>query len=149
MDKKIAIFTRYLLEFMLICGIGVILSLPFSLRFLGERYIIEIREAYLLYLIIFGIAGIFGILILYNLRKMIMTVLKGNCFVRANVRSLNAMAAYSMGIFGVFLIKMIRIPTWATAVILLVFFIASVFSKVLSQVFLQAVLYKEETDFTI
>lgn len=149
MDKKLATFTKYLLDFMLVSGIGMVATLPFSFRFLGERYIRQIQKGYLLYLLIFGIAGVFGILIVYELRKMIKTVLAERCFVRANVKSLNAMAAYSTGIFGLFLIKLFWIPSWATAIILLVFFIAAVFSKVLSQVFLQAILYKEETDFTI
>lgn len=149
MDKKLATFTKYLLDFMLISGIGIVATLPFSFRFLGERYIRPIQKEYLLYLIVFGIAGIFGILIVYELRKMIKSVLAEHCFVRANVKSLNAMAAYSMGIFGLFLVKLLWVPTWATAIILLVFFIAAVFSRVLSQVFLRAILYKEETDFTI
>lgn len=48
-----------------------------------------------------------------------------------------------------FFIKICVLPTPATGVIVLVFFIASLFCEVLAYVFDKAVNYKEENDLTI
>ena len=59
------------------------------------------------------------------------------------------MAVLSLCIVVMFVIKICVIPTPATGVIVLVFFIASLFCEVLAHVFAEAVKYKEENDLTI
>ena len=66
-----------------------------------------------------------------------------------NVRSLNTMAVLSLCIVVMFVIKVCVMPTPATGIIVLVFFIASLFCEVLAHVFAKAVNYKEENDLTI
>lgn len=80
---------------------------------------------------------------------MMGTVADGNCFVYMNVSSLRKMAVFSIVIAAVTLVKLFLVPTPATAVVVLVFFIAALFSQVLSYVFEKAVSYKEENDLTI
>ena len=81
--------------------------------------------------------------------QMMKTVLEESCFVYENVRCLNRMAVLSLCISILFIIELCLIPAPAAGIIILVFFIAALFSKVLSYVFAQAVSYKEENDFTI
>lgn len=100
-------------------------------------------------LFIFGISGILGVTIIYELRRMIKSVIKEECFILANVTSLRHMARLSIAITITWIIKMIIHPTPASFVIIIVFFIAALFSQVLACVFAQAVAYKEENDFTI
>ena len=52
-------------------------------------------------------------------------------------------------IAAAFIVKVFAVPTPATFVIILTFFIAGLFSHVLSLVFAEAVRYKEENDLTI
>ena len=59
------------------------------------------------------------------------------------------MAVFSSIIAIVTAVKLFVVPTPATAVVVLVFFIAALFSQVLSYVFEKAVSYKEENDLTI
>ena len=80
---------------------------------------------------------------------MFFTVLKEDCFVEENVRSLKKMGTYSFCITGVSILRLFIIITPATLVIILVFIIAGLFSKVLANVFEQAVNYKLENDLTI
>lgn len=80
---------------------------------------------------------------------MMQTVMEENCFVYKNVGSLQRMAVFSIMIAVITFIKLFVIPTPATAVVVLVFFIAALFSQVLSHVFEKAVSYKEENDLTI
>ena len=59
------------------------------------------------------------------------------------------MGILSFIICGITLVRLVFVITPATLIIILVFFIAGLFSIVLSQVFAQAVSYKEENDLTI
>lgn len=54
-----------------------------------------------------------------------------------------------IGIVIMFIFKLFFVPTPATGIIILVFFIAALFSQVLADVFEKAVNYKEENDLTI
>ena len=100
-------------------------------------------------LLIFAVSGVCGLMIIAQLRRMMKTVIEGACFVPDNVRSLQVMARLSLVIAGAFIIKLFIVPTPATAIIVLVFFIAALFSQVLANVFAEAIRYKEETDLTI
>lgn len=59
------------------------------------------------------------------------------------------MSGYSMLIAWITLLRLLVVITPAAIVIVLVFFIAGLFSRVLSEVFEEAVAYKLENDFTI
>lgn len=149
MNVRFIKFTKMLLDFMFFGGIIVFITLPYTLKLFGKYYSALINKYFLLMLLIFGAAGIFGILIISQLRKMMKTVLAESCFIYENVKSLNRMAVFSLCIVVLFILKLFFIPTPATGVIILVFFIAMLFSEVLSHVFAQAVKYKEENDLTI
>ena len=72
-----------------------------------------------------------------------------NCFVDNNTKSLRIMGKVSFLIVILFAVKCVLLPTPATFIIVLTFFIAGLFSHVLSLVFAEAVNYKEENDLTI
>lgn len=142
-------FTKYFLDFMFFAGILVEITLPFTLRMAGKYYSAEIGRQYIPMLIIFGISGICGLIIVFCLRKMMRTVTEKNCFVSENTRSLKVMGRVSLVITVLFLVKSVMIPTPASFIIVLTFFIAGMFSHVLSLVFEEAVRFKEENDLTI
>ena len=148
-QSRLISFTKYFLDFMFFSGILVEVSLPFSLKMLGEYYWKEVAEQYWPMLIIFGLSGICGLIIVYQLRKMMKTVVKRECFVDNNTKSLSTMGKVSFVITVLFIVKCILLPTPASFVIVLTFFIAGVFSHVLSLVFEEAVRFKEENDLTI
>lgn len=148
-QSRLISFTKYFLDFMFFSGILVEVSLPFSLKMLGEYYWKEMAEQYWPMLIIFGLSGICGLIIVYQLRKMMKTVVKRECFVDNNTKSLSTMGKVSFVITVLFIVKCILLPTPASFVIVLTFFIAGVFSHVLSLVFDEAVRFKEENDLTI
>ena len=98
---------------------------------------------------IFFLSGIFAVLILQQLRRMFGTVLNDDCFVRENVASLEKMSIYSFFIAVITACRLFIYLTPAVLVIILVFVIAVLFSKVLAGVFDKAVTYKQENDLTI
>lgn len=148
-QKRIIIFTKYLLNFMFYSGILVAVSLPFTLKLAGRYYSADLAEHYISMLSIFFLSGVSGLVIVWQLRKMISTVIDRNCFVDSNTKSLRVMGKAAFVIAVLFLIKMFILPTPATFIIILTFFIAGIFSYVLSFVFSEAVRYKEENDLTI
>lgn len=148
-ENRIILFTKYLLNFMFCTGILVAASLPCTLKLAGRYYSKELGEHYISMLIIFLVSGICGLVIVYQLRKMIGTVIRRNCFSDVNTKSLKIMEAAAFLITVLFFIKLFVIPTPATFIIVLTFFIAGLFSHVLSLVFSEAIRYKEENDLTI
>ena len=140
--------TKGLLDFLFFGGILVTASLPITIKMLGA-FSEELHTHYGESLIIYFVLGIAAIVILRELRKIFKTVVNKDCFVRENVISLDKMCKWSFFIVLMSIVRCIVFVTPAMLVVILVFTIAGLFSKVLSFVFEEAVGYKEENDFTI
>lgn len=140
--------TKYLLDFMFYCGMVVTVTLPVSVKWIGT-YLTEVEEHYGEIVVIYFVLGIAALVIIRELRRIFATVLKQDCFVEANVRSLDKMGNWSFFIVIMSMVRSIVYLTIAMLVVILVFTIAGLFSKVLAKVFEEAVRYKEENDLTI
>lgn len=141
-------FTKVLLDLLFYLGIVVTVTLPISFHFIGIYYP-TIGDNYIAMTVLFFISGVLALIIIGNLRKMFKTVLNEDCFVEDNVIALKRMGVASFLISVINILRLFVVVTPATLIIILVFFIAGLFSLVLAQVFGQAVDYKEETDYTI
>ena len=140
--------TKYILDFIFYDGIITTATLPFSLKFVG-KYLDRVKENYAEAVMIYFVLGIAAVVIIRELRKIFKTVIQKNCFVRDNVVSLDKMFKWSMFIVIMSIVRSVVYLTIAMGVVILVFLIAGLFSKVLAFVFEQAVEYKEENDLTI
>ena len=141
-------FTSALLAVMFYGGIAVTAALPWIFRW-GARFYPSLETHYWLNTILFMLSGVGAVCIIYELRRMFRTVLAEDCFVYQNVVSLQRMGWLGLAIAVITAVRLVIIFTPATVVIIIVFFIAALFSFVLSQVFDRAVRYKEENDLTI
>lgn len=148
MNNKLTIFTKGLLDIIFYIGIGIELSIPVLFRFFG-LYAKSFRDYYIPQCIIYMISGIFTLMIVQELRKVFITVLNENAFVDSNTESLKKMSICSFIISLLSIIRLIFSLTPATFMVILVFFIAGLFSMVLCQVFKTAIHYKRENDLTI
>lgn len=148
MKDKLTIITKFILDFMFYSGILVILTLPFSIKLYG-RYNSYFANNYIPLILLLSSSGVFAILIIYELRKMFRTVINDDCFIQANVISLRRMGTYSLIIALITAGRLFLYITPSVLIVILVFVIAGLFSKVLSQVFDKAVTYKLENDLTI
>ena len=88
-------WTKYLLDFMFYAGIAVTVTLPFSIRKIGEQfpYMVEHYEESV---IIYFVLGVAAVVLVRELRKIFRTVLEGDCFVQENVISLQKMGNLSV-----------------------------------------------------
>lgn len=141
-------WTKYLLDFMFYAGIVVTVTLPISLKWIG-KYLQRVEDHYWQAVIIYFILGIAAVILIRELRKIFKTVLLEDCFVCENVDSLRRMGTISFFIAAMSVVRIAVYPTMAMAVVILVFVIAGLFSKVLALVFEQAISFKEENDLTI
>ncbi len=147
-NKFLSKFTKFCLDFMFYSGILVTVTVPSTFRFLKD-YVPNIGQHYIAMCIIFMVCGVLALWIIFYLRKIFDTILKEDCFVEENVTALKRMGFASFLISAVFLLRLFVAITSGALVVILVFFIAGLFSLVLAQVFAQAVYYKQENDFTI
>lgn len=148
MNDKLTYFTKILLDFMYYAGMIVTALVPLIIKGYGN-YNTYFSKNIVQLSIIFIFSGIFAVLIIHELRKMFKSVLEDNCFIRENVASLNKMSTYSFFIAITTCCRLFLYMTPAVLIVILVFVIAGLFSKVLSQVFDKAVTYKLENDLTI
>lgn len=142
------VFTKRLLDFMFYTGLIVCGGVPFLFWKAGEYYPV-FEQYYIPFCIIFMIAGIFALIIIWDLRNLFRTVINEDPFVSENVRSLARMGVCAFIIAASMAFRLIFIITPAVLVLVAVFSIAGLFSLVLSQVFQQAIIYKLENDLTI
>lgn len=149
MKKETVIkLTKWMMDFMFFSGMAVVASLPFTIKWMGQ-YLPKFQEHYGEIVLIYFVLGILALLIIGELRKMFRTVAADDCFVFENVVSLQRMGTYSFLIALIALVRSIVFLTPAMLIIILVFIIAGLFSKVLAFVFDTAVQYKHENDLTV
>lgn len=148
MKDKITVLTKGVVDAMCYGGMAVLVMLPLIIRLYGN-YNSYFAENYFALVVLFFTSGIFSELILWELRRMLKTVISGDCFVQGNVDSLRRMGTYSFCIAAISAVRLLVYATAAVIVIIIVFLIAGLFSKVLAQVFDKAVQYKEENDLTV
>lgn len=148
MATGVARFTSVLLTVMFYGGIAATCALPWLFRSLA-RFYPNLERHYWLNTVLFMLSGVGAVSIVRELRRMFRTVLAEDCFVRQNVTSLRRMGWLGLFIALITGVRLAVVFTPATVVVIVVFFIAALFSFVLSQVFDRAVQYKEENDLTI
>lgn len=148
-ENKLIVFTRYLILFMLVSGVVVLITLPFTLNMCKKYDYNGLSKHFYPILTIIAFCGVMALLILWQLKKIFDTVISNDCFVNENVKSLNKMSIYSILISIAMFIRIFIKPTLASAAMVLTFLIASLFSRILATVFESAIAYKTENDFTI
>lgn len=147
-NSKMTNVTKIFLDIMFYTGILTCISLPWIMKFFGTYFSVY-NDLYLEMMIIFEAAGVTGLIIVWELRKILKTVIYKDCFVYENVKSLKTMGICAFIIVALMASRLLFILTPSIFVLVLVFFLAGMFSFVLSQVFKAAINYKEENDLTI
>lgn len=149
MKEKSFLIIKCLTNIMFFCGIPATIAVPFVLRWYGKVINSYYEKYYILQTILFVICGIFSCLIIYQLKMMIGTIEKDDCFVMDNVVSLKKMGIYAYIIALACLTRMFLYWTPGAFALVIVFTLAGLLSNVLAGVFKKAVEYKLENDMTI
>lgn len=160
MNSRLNVFVKRMLDILFFGGIVFWALMPVLLRKILVLYtclaqcgpkpeLSAVMEAYVPTLISVMTGGALALMILWELRRMMRTVLADQCFVKDNVISLQRMSRYGIAIAALFFIRSFFYLTLSGILVAAVFLIAGLFSQVLSIVFDRAVQYKLENDLTI
>jgi len=142
------LITKILVDIMFFGGIATTAAVPFIIPWLLRLTAVSYdhRTAYTF---IFIGSGICGTYIMFQLRRMFKTLVGGNPFVAQNVSSLRKCAVASAIIALIFVVRLVMWFTIAASLVVIVFAMLSLFALTIKDLFKQAVIYKEETDWTV
>ena len=148
-QKGFSGIVKHILDLIFIGGIGILLSLPISLKWYLDSMYIQTSENYYFLLGFLFVTGIFALVVVNEIRKLLKNLNKKNPFIMDNVKSLNYIAISCLSIAVCYIIKIFFYNSFLTIIVTMVFIIAGFFSIILAEVFTQAIIYKEENELTI
>lgn len=142
--NSLAELISFVLNLLLVVGSIILVTSPISLRYYtGSMF------AYKVLLVLVVLTGILSLFLVYELKKIFKTLIEKNPFVYENVSSLKKMSLASILVSIAYVSKVFLLNSLMTLAVILVFAVASAFCLVLSEVFRQACIVKEENDLTI
>ena len=148
--SPVHLLTKVVVDILFFGGIICCAALPFfqkpMMTFLQYTMPDYDRLQFLAVLEISGLACVYA---LWQLKKALKTVLKGNPFIEANVSVFRRIAVASFVIALVYFIHCIAAFNVAQAAIIILFIVVGLFSLTLKDIFKQAVHYKDENDYTV
>jgi len=148
MNKMVLKVTQIILYLVFAAGVVITISVPWLVKW-WQNVILRTGDNYLFLTLMLIVMGVASLVLLYELIMILKDINKGNPFVIKTVNRLNVMAISSFIITIAYIAKIIVMNSFFTMIIMLVFAMATLFSKVLAEVFRQAVIVKEENDLTI
>ena len=149
MHNRLNLFTYGFLIVLFIIGIAAWVSMPWLVPALFRAFGDVPEGSVTVIIVSLMIAGVPAILILFELIRIMKTVIRDDCFVMANVNSLRRMAVYAYLITAIMLVRIFLYNTIGVVLVAVVFFTAGLFCGVLASVFERAVAYKLDDDMTI
>lgn len=147
--KGLSGIVKRLLDLIFLGGIGIFISLPWSLPWYMKTIYRDSNENYYFLLGFLYISGFVCLVLVNEVRKIFKTLNRRNPFMMDNVKSLHRIAVACFIIAAAYIVKIFFYNSVLTMIITMVFIIAGLFSIVLAEVFRQAVEVKEENDLTI
>jgi MFS family permease len=129
--------------------IGIIASpwlIQFYIDIVGEPYA---TDSLALYLSVVITSGLLTLAILYELKRIVESVIKKDVFVHRNVISLKRISKIAIFVSVIFLIKLIFSFGVLTLAASFAFFFIALFCYVVADVFIEAINFKEENELTI
>ncbi|WP_088187064.1 DUF2975 domain-containing protein [Desulfosporosinus sp. FKA] len=142
-------FTKRILDFIFLGGLGIFITLPYALRWYMNAIYRTSTENYYFLLGFLYITGLVCLGLVNEMRKIFKTLNRRNPFMMDNVKSLNRVGGSCFIIAAAYLVKIFFYNSVLTAIITMVFIIAGLFAVVLAEVFRQAIAVKEENDLTV
>jgi hypothetical protein len=148
-QKGLSGIVQHFIELILLGGILVVLGLPFILKWYIGLLSGRTSEVYAFLLPFLYVTGIFAIICVNELRKVFKTINRMDPFRMDNVKSFRTMSVCCFVIAAAYVVKIFTFNSFLTIVLFMAFVIAGFMLLILSEVFRQAVIVKEENDLMI
>ena len=147
--KSISNYIKILLQIIFICGVLAIVILPIIVKYYIEILRLDLQEFYIPCLILLYISGIPMLVIVKQFIGLFNTLSMNTPFMIENVRHLK-IASICSAIIGIeYVVGIYVFKSIFTLIIVGIFLIAWIGLYILSELFKQAVQFKEENDLTI
>jgi hypothetical protein len=148
-EKGVSGVVKYMLDMVLAGGVLAVIGLPVGLKWCFENIAWSNGENYWFLLVFLFLTGIFGLVMVHELRQIFRRINDHEPFQRHNATSLKRIASMSLCISAAYVIKIIFYISFLTIIVALVFLLFGLAGLVFSELFKQAVEVKEENDLTI
>lgn len=148
-EKGLSGIIKHFLELIFIGGVGILISLPWSVKWYLGKLTFGTNEKYPFLLVFLYVTGLLALVIVFEILRIFKTLNRRNPFMMDNVNSLKRIALMSFLISAAYTIKIFAFNSFLTIILAMVFVIAGFFAIILAEVFYQAVTVKEENDLTI
>lgn len=145
---SISSLVKIALQIVFILGIGVILTLPWDLKWYLANF--EVKQGvYYPMLVILYISGVLALIVVYKFTKLFKALSDNKPFIFENAKILKQISVCCLLISIVYIGGIFIFQSVFPAIIFMIFVIAWIGTYILSELFKQAVEYKEENDLTI
>ena len=142
--------TKVLVDIMFYGGILVCILLPFWITRQSGLYVeYEGSVANVVHIAILLPAAICAVYILFQLKMIFKTLMRGNPFVLENVSCLRKCGVTSFLMAIIFILRLVFWFTPGSVVLIIICVLLGLFCLTLKDVFKQAISYKEENDWTV
>ena len=148
-ERGLSGFVKSMLDLILATGAMMLLTLPFNLKYCFDNYVWTAGEYYWFLLFFLEITGVLELALVFELRKTFYQINKNEPFVDATAASFKKIAVLALLISAVYVVKIIWYPSFLTIFLTVAFIIFGLSGLVYSEIFRQAVRFKEENDLTI
>ncbi len=138
-----------LLVVLMVVAVGLMLTLPWSISFVTHRQPGEEGYYYEKYMVVLALSGVLAELVLWQARGIMGNVNRGCPFCSDTVKRLRIIGIECLTIGISYAIATFFVTKIFMIVVLVTFTIVGLILLVFSELFRQAVAYKEENDMTI
>ncbi|HOQ01662.1 MAG TPA: DUF2975 domain-containing protein [Acetivibrio sp.] len=148
-ERGLSGLVKLMLDCVFTGGMAIFITLPWCLNLAFDLIMNTLDENYYFLLGFLYFTGFFALFSVYEMKKIFKNLNKRNPFIMDNVISLKRMSIACFIISVAYIVKIIFYPSILTVILAMVFIIAGLFLIILSEVFRQAVIVKQENDLTI
>jgi len=148
-ERGLSGLVKLMLDCVFTGGMAIFITLPWCLNLAFDLIMNTLDENYYFLLGFLYFTGFFALFSVYEMKKIFKNLNKINPFIMDNVISLKRMSIACFIISVAYIVKIIFYPSILTVILAMVFIIAGLFLIILSEVFRQAVIVKQENDLTI
>ena len=127
----------------------IMATLPWTIPLISQKYPGGEGHFYEKYMVILALSGILAECILWQARGLMGNVNQGKAFSADTVRRLKVIGIECLTLGGMYAVALLFVTKIFTVAVLVTFVVVGMILLVFSELFRQAVAYKEENDMTI
>ena len=146
---KLSAVIEYTLSLLMIVALILTVTLPWSIPAVTNHLPGESGFWFEKYMVVLLFSGIMSMLILWQARGIMHIINEGNPFVMKMVRRLRIIGIECLILSAFYFLSIFFVTRFFMVVVFITFLVVGMILFVFSQIFRQAIAYKEENDMTI